>query len=283
MTRRLPLLRALLLVGLVGCELLPAPNPDGQAYRFPHPEDFDGGDAHGAPWLASPEGCEQCHRSEQRILMVLSCADCHPSYPHPEGFADPDAHGVEGAEGGPSCAPCHGSGEAQPVQQEGSACRDCHQPYPHRLTYAEPWIHGPEAQASPETCTGCHGEDWTGGERADSCFDCHALYPHPDASSAPDSGMPGSWSSPTAHGAAALVHEPEACGGSCHGTDYEGGLSGVSCFGCHAAFPHGDDIRVEHRSLVEQLGEASCLGCHSSNTGFPASFGCTETCHGAAP
>jgi hypothetical protein len=267
-----------------GCGVLPEPNPPGQAYAFPHPEGFEAGAVHGTPWLASPDGCTQCHRSEQRIRMVQACRGCHPAYPHPEGFAERQAHGGLGSDGGHRCAACHGTGEARPAGQEEAACRDCHADYPHRVTYREPEIHGPAAQQEPSRCARCHGPDWSGSAVTTSCYDCHPLYPHNQGRLREDSGLAlEAWATPGNHGQTARTEGSESCGGSCHGEDWEGGLSGLACYDCHPAYPHSGEIRQEHRALVAELGEPSCLGCHRSDRGFPASFACTVACHGATP
>ncbi len=280
-----PRLLAIFAAVLLGCNTLaPEPNPAGLAYSFPHPEGFEAGALHGAPWIDSPEGCAQCHRSSERIRMVDSCRTCHPDYPHPEGFGEGAAHGGAGSDDGFRCAACHGTGEARPADQDDAACRDCHRDYPHRVTFREPGIHGPLAQADPGSCARCHGADWQGSTFADACFDCHALYPHSTGRLAQDTGIAlDAWGLPRNHGAAAQAEGNASCGGSCHGADFAGGLSGTACGDCHPAYPHGDEIRVEHRELVHELGESSCLGCHDTNMGFPASFGCTDSCHGASP
>jgi hypothetical protein len=285
MTRTHRFLLASALAALLGCgSAEPEPNPAGQAYAFPHPEGFDAGAAHGQPWIDSPEGCVQCHRSPERVTLVKSCRGCHPPYPHPEGFGDPAAHGGDGSDGGFRCAECHGTGEARPAGQEDSACRDCHQDYPHRVTFREPGIHGPEALDDLAGCARCHGADWQGSTFADACFDCHELYPHEPGRLANDTGLVlDSWALPRAHGQSARSEGNAACGGSCHGQDFEGGLSEVACRDCHAPYPHSDQIRVEHRDLVHALGEDSCLGCHGEGAGFAAEFGCTDACHRSSP
>jgi len=285
MSQTHPSLLAAILAILLGCgTAVPDPNPTGLAYAFPHPEGFDAGAAHGLPWIESPDGCAQCHRSDQRIRMVDSCRTCHPDYPHPEGFDQPEAHGGAGSDGGFRCAACHGTGEARPAQQEDTACRDCHQDYPHRITFREPGIHGPQASANLQSCARCHGADWKGSFYADACTDCHAQYPHQSGRLNQDSGrVMDNWSLPRAHGSVAIDQGASTCGGACHGADYAGGLSEVSCYDCHAAYPHGSDIRLDHRELMHELGEASCLECHVSNMGFSASFACTESCHGTQP
>ncbi len=278
------LLLLLPMVASMGCQdALPEPNPEGLAYTFPHPEGFDAGALHGAPWKESPEGCTQCHRSEQRVGMVESCRGCHPDYPHPEGFSDSELHGGAGAHGGARCAGCHGSGEKQPAGQADAACRDCHQDYPHRVTFREPNIHGPRSHADRSGCAACHGLDWQGSVFADACAECHASYPHSTARSIGDTGLLDAWGLPSVHGAEARVQGNTACGGACHGEDFTGGATGGACFDCHGPYPHGEDIRVEHRELVHAHGEASCLGCHTTDRGFPAAFGCTDACHREGP
>jgi hypothetical protein len=285
MSNATPTLVTLLLSLVVGCaDLSPAPLPPGPAYSIPPPEGFDAGALHGLPWIDSPDGCVQCHRSAERIIMVDGCRDCHAAYPHPQGFDTPDEHGGLGSDGGFRCAACHGSGEARPADQQRSACRDCHQDYPHRITFREPNIHGPAARADITGCARCHGADWEGSLHADACFDCHALYPHRASRRGDDTGVEMErWALPRVHGTAARAEGNEACGGSCHGADFLGGQSEVACADCHAAYPHSVDIRVDHRALMHELGEESCLGCHDGNRGFPSSFGCTDTCHTQQP
>ncbi len=278
--------RALLtsLVLVTGCpSTAPPPNPEGQAYTFPHPADFGESGVHGRPWIESPEGCVQCHGGEQGLRFVDRCVECHPRYPHPARFSQGDLHGKWGANGGLGCTPCHGTGEARPAEQADSACRDCHQDYPHRLTFAEPWVHGPKARENPASCAACHGDDFQGSRRADACFDCHALYPH-NRRRRPDDTADGLdyWAYPGKHGAAALAEGNEACGGGCHGADFEGGSSGVACGDCHQPYPHGDDYRLEHREDTTELGEAACTDCHGLSAGFAADFSCTDSCHGGS-
>jgi hypothetical protein len=89
---------------------------------------------------------------------------------------------------------------------------------------------------------------------------------------------------------------------TCHGEDYTGGTSGVSCFECHAVYPHPDDFKFPsqqnfHGKTVAQVAnydlgqcqschgedyagngfdQKSCLTCHSQPDG-PEDC---RTCHG---
>ncbi len=77
---------------------------------------------------------------------------------------------------------------------------------------------------------------------------------------------PTGWSDPTAHGYAANAHGLGPCA-NCHGTDFNGGSSGVSCNACHGGtawqtsctFCHGDPSRTA-TALNPQLAAAPPLG-----------------------
>ncbi len=84
-----------------------------------------------------------------------------------------------------------------------------------------------------ETCKSCHGDNGKGGNSEVSCFTCHAGGP---------SGHPayniwvGSRDSSDFHG---KDDDTDRCQ-ACHGEDYLGGDSGVSCFTCHSNVWSGD-------------------------------------------
>src|SRR5512135_2432417 len=80
-------------------------------------------------------------------------------------------------------------------------------------------------------CQPCHAARLNGGTSKTSCFTCHALYPHT-----------AGWkqtSSANFHGVflKAMGYDARECQ-TCHGAAYTGGTSDVSCFGCHATYPH---------------------------------------------
>ncbi|NIR52737.1 MAG: hypothetical protein GWN61_14945 [candidate division Zixibacteria bacterium] len=119
---------------------------------------------------------------------------------------------------------------------------------------------------------------------------------------------PEGWTDPADadfHGTAVLTESfsEQGCM-SCHGEDYQGGSSGVSCFssGCHAVFPHPDGFanrnspNFHEKFIAENLGwdilscqechgsdyagegfqEKNCLKCHTQMNGPEA----CNTCHG---
>ena len=72
------------------------------------------------------------------------------------------------------------------------------------------------------------------------------------------------------HGAKVAAIGTSTCK-SCHGNDFAGGESGVSCYTCHDNFPHppewmviGDEM--SHGAYIEQTGSVqACFSCHGSS------------------
>ena len=99
------------------------------------------------------------------------------------------------------------------------------------------------------------------------------------------------------HGDKVLTSGAEPCK-QCHGNSYAGGQSGVSCYQCHASYPHTDEwttpgsghdlyIKTKNWSLagcqschgMDYKGGSSgksCLQCHTAPDGPEA----CNTCHG---
>jgi hypothetical protein len=101
------------------------------------------------------------------------------------------------------------------------------------------------------------------------------------------------------HGQKVIAIGPSSCA-SCHGEDFTGGESGVSCYRCHASYPHvpewGHSGNLQlHGQAVSSLGwrmdgckkchgedysgglvKKSCLACHTK-TGGPEAC---NVCHG---
>jgi predicted CxxxxCH...CXXCH cytochrome family protein len=133
------------------------------------------------------------------------------------------------------------------------------------------------------------------------------LYSCSEKQDALDVGThPEGWNNPQSeifHAKTVVEAGSENCQ-DCHGTDYLGGTSGVSCYQCHGSFPHpvgfadinspgfhGEFIKVspvlwDIRSCQSCHGEdysggayaPSCTTCHSAEDGPEA----CNTCHGSS-
>src|SRR3990167_243853 len=176
-------------------------------------------------------------------------------YPHPADWVSPSMHGQEFLKDnlGEACLACH------KMRQGAPDCKSCRSLFPHEENWELANIHGQQAQkAAKEQCHGCHGENFQGNEvPSKNCFSCHDTYPHPE-----------NWVSSDQHGA--LSADPkvrqEKCATSCHGTKLEGGLSGVSCKGCHeGVFPHDKGWKTDHRQAYQEFGPAICQQCHGDD------------------
>lgn len=153
------------------------------------------------------------------------------------------------------------------------------------------WLstHWSEYAKAPDQCATCHGSvkdpAKSGGIAKVSCFSCHASSPaHPDG-----------WSAGAQHGrlgaqAAAGTWSGMASCGRCHGDDYKGGLSKVSCLSCHTKAPHpdkpwlGPNASVSTHYLAHTTNATACAKCHTAganSTRVPAASpapGATPDC-----
>ncbi|MBI5476789.1 MAG: hypothetical protein HY964_08655 [Ignavibacteriales bacterium] len=76
----------------------------------------------------------------------------------------------------------------------------------------------------------------------------------------------------------------------CHGGNYSGGTSGVSCFSCHSAYPHKAgwtvvDSASYHGKYLKSKdwNVTECQGCHGTNyTGGTSGVSC-RSCHPSFP
>lgn len=99
-------------------------------------------------------------------------------------------------------------------------------------------------ESGKEQCADCHGTDFQGGKSGVSCFNsgCHLYYPHP-------AGF-AELSSSDFHGEylkSKLNWDMVPCQ-ACHGSNYAGGSSGVSCKACH----------------IGPAGPEECNTCHGN-------------------
>ena len=92
-------------------------------------------------------------------------------------------------------------------------------------------------------CASCHGDSYGGGVASPTCTNCHStIAVHKDGITNP--------SSDNFHGtyiATNLTWDMRACG-SCHSSDYSGGLAATSCLTCH----------------TNTNGPEACNTCHGS-------------------
>lgn len=227
-------------------------------------------------------------------------------FPHAVDWKDPNNHGVtalgfftSGADAtvGETCQSCHGSDLKG--GSVGVSCYDCHTVFPHPADWVDTGstnFHGLTAIAEgiEITCgTQCHGTDLSGGLSNKSCYSCHPLAPHfSDNPNIEDyfSTDEDVWRDFSVHGA--YVQDNNAvvqgmCSTNCHGSNYTGGLTGITCYNCHAPYPHSglsDNWINYHRTYVNQQGDGSCStdnGCHTNKNFGPSTVvqSCTDFCH----
>jgi hypothetical protein len=173
-----------------------------------------------------------------------------------------------------------------------AACSDSSKknPFEPEIGHPENWIgdHGGSALSQGSTCPECHGADLAGGVSGLSCFT--ARY---EGVGCHESGVgkrhTAGWSLPVEHGRVAKGRPGVSSGmGSCracHGDDYEGGTSDVSCTSCHrvsaphpkAPWLHGS---YSHHT-ADDRNAPFCAECHE-NTESPEPDGCFNgsLCHG---
>jgi len=233
------------------------------------------------------EDCASCHGYDYLGgVSGISCGSCHPSYPHRSGWIAPSLHGLYTitasttvTEVTSSCAQCHGDDFVG--GDTGVSCYGCH-PFPHPMPGWQDWIasHGlyPGVRDySNSPCYSCHTTGMTMKTLRVSCTDCHSTYPHPGAQ----------W---TQRGSGAFhgdvvnsMRGPSVCGG-CHGGDYLGRNTGVSCYSCHSLYPHSPDWGSSgHGGYVFTNGDGNCRGCHEDQRARfslnPSSYPLCQFCH----
>lgn len=131
------------------------------------------------------------------------------------------------------------------------------------------------------------------------CVECHALHergtrelPGCDECHNGPGGHPWGWMSPDSadfHGNAVAASGPTVCQ-ACHGQDYRGGWSGVSCYTCHSDGPSGhpdgwmDPRSSSFHGLAMLLqGVDNCTRCHGHGLGGGTSGVACSECHGVTP
>ncbi len=67
----------------------------------------------------------------------------------------------------------------------------------------------------------------------------------------------------------------------CHGSQFDGGISNVSCKTCHASYPHPENFVPAHSGFIKSINYniASCKGCHGQDYGATKIDNSCLTCH----
>ncbi len=237
--------------------------------------------------------CKLCHGDDLKGGTTgKTCfkSGCHLTFPH---NSDPtltpwvSKHGAvasaETQSGAAklSCATanCHGidqkglpAGEKDVSKKLTPGCTDCHMQVPHQPLGQ--WDHGksvvtPGGLLDVTQCAKCHGSNWTGGNLGPTCYQCHANFPLPHRQT--DGSTNVYWGQKAQDGKTMPDHSSYALdpqGGdtktvgatgckTCHGNDLLGGVAGVSCYKCHATFPHPAaaiaDWKTGHKDFITQL------------------------------
>jgi hypothetical protein len=248
---------------------------------YPHETNWSGQDYHGDYALNNGvSDCGTCHGPDYTGgNSLVSCYSCHETYPHENLWSQSSNHGLYVVSNGRTdCVKCHGSDLSG--GKSNTSCFMCHETYPHETNWALKENHGMAAlENNVETCaSNCHGNDYKGGESGISCYLCHDIYPHES-----------SWVNPKEHGYKMIGGDPAnvklTCGTSCHGEDFKGGDSEISCETCHELYPHEmiwSDKTLNHGDYVVSLnsGESCATLCHGEEyEGGDSEKSCTETCH----
>jgi len=133
------------------------------------------------------------------------------------------------------------------------------------------------------TCVKCHAKSFGGGTSGVGCYSCHTSFPHQTG-----------WSDTASshfHGKFLLLGLGPLTGcAKCHGTAYDGGTSGVSCYSCHASYPHktgwlDPSVSGSHGKYLKSKSwhTSECVSCHGASfTGGTSGKGCF-TCHATYP
>jgi hypothetical protein len=296
-----------------------------------HGKDYQGGESkvscfkchdsypHSDDWLANSDfshndylkanswdgsSCADCHGDNfTGGNSKVSCYTCH-NYPHNDSWllkTSSEFHGVyiKNKEYDiSSCANCHGENFGGGNTE--ISCYTCHGSYPHNenWTAGSDLSHGPFVKGkewSNESCQSCHGTDLLGGSSDISCYTCHNSYPHSNEWLVSDDE--------SFHGLFVKNsgYDISSCA-SCHGGDFMGGNTEVSCYTCHKNYPHqdgwtspsnenfhGQAIQAANWSMENCTschGEdyrggssgASCFKCHTGDEGPET----CNTCHGSS-
>jgi predicted CxxxxCH...CXXCH cytochrome family protein len=232
------------------------------------------------------------------IIMMTSCTDLKNNLPTPSSgglsihdaawndTTSPNFHGkVLKSEQYDltKCISCHAKYFTGGISN--TSCYTCHQSYPHKSGWGDSssaTYHGRfllSGQGRLSDCAACHGTDYSGGTSNKSCYTCHASYPHKAGWMNTDSA--------DYHGKYLKANDwhVNECA-PCHGSNFDGGTSGKSCYQCHPSFPHEVKFAVEgmHAGYLGENGYpiSDCKKCHGANYagGVIVNISCSQSdCH----
>jgi hypothetical protein len=252
---------------------------------YPHETGWAYGDRHWQKVLeVGKEQCSGCHGEDfSGGDTGVSCYSCHELYPHQEGWSLNHKIYLKGVNYNTlNCATsCHGTDLNG--GNSNVSCLSCHTSFPHPPDWSgwETTGHGLYLKTynwDTSRCVDCHGQDLTGGSAGVSCYSCHSTYPHP-----PDNLWLTRGEVQFHGNVVNSAGSPSVCE-QCHGTDYLGKNSGVSCFSCHTLYPHEINwASYTHGDYVNANGDSGCISCHddlrSSFSLDPVSFPNCQYCH----
>lgn len=266
-----------------GCHGVNAPHPPEETWLSEHQKTDEG----------NASICAQCHLGDSGVVVPegteVGCFNSTMCHVHPTGWDARDQHGAaakakpDGTQfaGFASCEVCHGSdftGGSSDV-----SCFTCHGvDAPH--SPEEDWLgrHTTTDTNNAPVCAQCHLGESGVDVPADTpvgCFNstlCHGVMnPHPEG-----------WDDPAQHGVAAKSAPGNYTGFAacqvCHGTDFNGGGAGVSCFDCHGGeYPHATPPWIDSpytHTNTNRANAAVCANCHEGSSSTPPADGATIDC-----
>ena len=267
------------------------------------------------PVMAGFAHCTKCHGAAfDGGVVNVSCKACHTKAPHPakpwyDASGAHPSHAQVNPANASECAKCHAGGlnsDLRPLTAAAAGtapgCYNatlCHSNWPHSTTWIQD--HWADYTKAPAQCRICHGSTTNpaqaGGVALVSCFSCHTTgVVHPTG-----------WELPAQHGSVATQVAPVTTPAGaipvmagmahcarCHGSNYEGGLSAVSCKSCHTTAPHppkpwfsDSNPAVPSHDKTDVNNLPVCMGCHlhGGNSGTvprtPAAIGTAPGCFNA--
>ncbi len=132
------------------------------------------------------------------------------------------------------------------------------------------WVesHYKDYVKNPDSCRTCHGSTKdpaaAGGISGVSCFKCHIGPDHP-----------AGFAAGSAHGRNGAQLPPGTFAGfascaKCHGSDYKGSGTAVSCMACHTTAPHppkawySTSASLPNHDKTDAANAPECFKCHAA-------------------